>query len=75
MDVQRELEQYERTGERGASLVEYCILVAMIAMATIGSVRLLGSRLANGDGSQNHTVNYLSLSEAVEAAGSYNPPS
>ena len=34
------------TGERGASLVEYALLVALIAVVVIGAVTLLGDTTA-----------------------------
>ena len=49
------------TSERGASLVEYALLVALIAVVCIGALRYFGS------GSQNSLDH--STSEIVEATG------
>lgn len=38
----------DRRGERGASLVEYALLLALIAVVCIGSMRYFGS--SNGSG-------------------------
>ena len=36
----------KRQDERGASLIEYALLAALIALAVIGSLRLLGPRIS-----------------------------
>ncbi len=38
---------FARRGERGASLVEYALLVALIAVVCIVAVSLLGSNASN----------------------------
>jgi pilus assembly protein Flp/PilA len=37
----------ENKGEKGASLVEYALLVALIAVVAIAAVRLLGQTISN----------------------------
>lgn len=73
MDLRRVLQKHSDKSERGASLIEYCILVAMIAMVTLGAVRTFGDRLTRGDNTGNHKINYASIEEAVSAAGNYTP--
>jgi hypothetical protein len=61
----------ELSREDGASLVEYTILVALIALVTIGSVRAFGSHLRRGDGSDEHRVNYEYITEQITASADY----
>ena len=38
----------DRTRERGASLVEYCLLVGLIALVCVGAVTFFGGRINGG---------------------------
>jgi pilus assembly protein Flp/PilA len=43
-------------GDRGASLVEYALLVALIAVVCIGAITLLGNNVSNGISSAANSV-------------------
>jgi pilus assembly protein Flp/PilA len=54
-------EPHQRRDERGASLVEYALLIALIAAVCIVAITFLGGRVSS---------NYSSNASAVSAAGS-----
>jgi pilus assembly protein Flp/PilA len=54
-------EPHQRHDERGASLVEYALLIALIAAVCIVAITFLGGRVSS---------NYSSNASAVSAAGS-----
>lgn len=58
MDRQRTSTNRRRRSERGAGLVEYALLVALITLACIASLRLFG--VTNGGSVNNSASTYAS---------------
>ena len=51
--------------ERGAAMVEYALLVALIAIVAIAALQLLGGRI---------TENFNDINSELEAAENFTPP-
>lgn len=46
MSVQLKLEKKNKRSQKGASLVEYALLIALVAVAGIAAMRVLGSSIS-----------------------------
>lgn len=47
MSVQLKSEKKNKRSQKGASLVEYALLIALVAVAGIAAMRLLGSNISS----------------------------
>lgn len=61
---QRLQQNQSRTKEYGGSLVEYALLVSLIAVVAIASAKSLGSKIG---------VRLMDTGDQIETAGTWNP--
>ncbi|MGH1489020.1 MAG: Flp family type IVb pilin [Acidimicrobiales bacterium] len=57
LSAQRQPSDSQDAGEHGASLVEYSLLVALIAVVCVGAVSMFGGELNNSIGSAGSSIN------------------